>query len=60
MYKVNCETVCDYCNQWVIEYEDGTFCYLSGKNWYQIFMTGLERCGYLDNQKVTAITMIKE
>ena len=60
MYKVNCETVCDYCNQWVIEYEDGTSCYLSGKNWYQIFMTGLERCGYLDNQKVTAITMIKE
>ena len=59
MYKVNCEEECDKQEDCIIKYMDGTACHLSKQNWNQIFMAGLEKYGYLTNQKVMSIDIIK-
>lgn len=57
MYKVNCDdTICNE-EKCVVEFEDGTVCRLSEQKWNRVLMLGLESSGYMQNQKISNITI---
>ena len=57
MYKVNCDDA--ICNEekCVVEFEDGTVCRLSEQKWNRVLTLGLESSGYMQNQKISNITI---
>lgn len=57
MYKVNCDAA--GCNEGkcVVEFEDGSICCLSEQKWNQVMKLGLESGGYMQNQKISNITI---
>ena len=57
MYKVTCGDDCQLDDMCVVEFEDGTSCHLSAQKWNRVMKAGLEICGYLNNQKIAAVSI---
>ena len=57
MYKVTCGYNCQLYYMCVVEFEDGTSCHLSAQKWNKVMKAGLEICGYLNNQKIAAVSI---
>ena len=57
MYKVTCCDDCQLDDMCVVEFEDGTSCHLSAQKWNRVMKAGLEICGYLNNQKIAAVSI---
>ncbi len=57
MYKVTCGDECQLDDMCVVEFEDGTSCHLSAQKWNRVMKAGLEICGYLNNQKIAAVSI---
>lgn len=57
MYKVTCGDDCQFDDMCVVEFEDGTSCHLSAQKWNRVMKAGLEICGYLNNQKIAAVSI---
>ena len=57
MYKVTCGDDCQLDDMCVVEFEDGTPCHLSAQKWNRVMKAGLEICGYLNNQKIAAVSI---
>lgn len=57
MYKVTCDAGCPREEMCIVEFEDGTICRLSEQKWNKVLATGLESCGYAQNQKIMAVTI---
>ena len=57
MYKVTCSDDCQLDGMCVVEFEDGTSCHLSAQKWNRVMKAGLEICGYLNNQKIAAVSI---
>lgn len=57
MYKVNYSTEEYNNNGCIVEFDDGTACYLTEQKWQKVLKAGLESCGYLSNHKIAMITI---
>ena len=57
MYRVAYSEKCAMENACTIELDDGTIHQLSAKRWNSVIRAGLQSCGYLVNQKVTAVAI---
>ena len=57
MYKVTCGDDCQLDDMCVVEFEDVTSCHLSAQKWNRVMKAGLEICGYLNNQKIAAVSI---
>lgn len=57
MYKVAYSENCMMENACTIELDDGTVHQLSAKKWNSVIREGLKSCGYLEDQKVTNVTI---
>lgn len=57
MYKVSCDGITCNEEKCVVEFEDGSVCCLSEQKWNQVMKLGLESGGYMQNQKISNITI---
>lgn len=59
MYRVECRQECMSKGGCEIVLDDCTTYHLSEGNWNYVVREGLKRCGYLKNQKIAEINVIK-
>lgn len=57
MYRVAYSENCTMENACTIELDDGTVHQLSAKNWNWVISSGLQVCGYLNNQRVSSVAI---
>lgn len=57
MYKVICSDGRIKEEKCIVEFEDGTICRLSEQKWNKVIVSGLESCGYGQNQKISTVTI---
>ncbi len=55
MYRVSYSEDCSMENACTIELDDGTIHQLSAKKWNSVIYSGLQVCGYLNNQRVSSL-----
>ena len=55
MYKIACSEECEMKKACKIEFEDNTVIELTASKWSQVIKSGLETCGYLNNQKIRSV-----
>lgn len=58
MYKISCSMDCDKTEACQIEFEDDSVCVLSTKEWRNVLLAGLEKCGYAKNSSIRSINVI--
>lgn len=57
MYKIIYSETCSMEDACTVVLDDETTYHLSAKNWNSVVRAGLLACGYLDDQKITSITV---
>lgn len=57
MYKVLYSQECDSESQYTVSLDDGTIYQMSEKKWNEIIHAGLTSFGYINNQKISSISM---
>lgn len=57
MYKVAYSETCSMEDACTVVLDDETTYHLSAKNWNSVVRAGLSACGYLDDQKISSITV---
>lgn len=57
MYKVTCANTSQDAEICTVEFEDGTSCHLTEQKWHKVLAAGLESCGYMNNQKISVVTI---
>lgn len=57
MYKIAYSETCSMEDACTVVLDDETTYHLSAKNWNSVVRAGLTACGYLNNQKITSITV---
>lgn len=58
MYKISCSMDCDKTEACQIEFEDDTVCSLSAKEWRNVLLVGLEKCGYAKNIGIRSVNVV--
>lgn len=58
MYKISCSMDCDKTEACQIEFEDDTVCSLSAKEWRNVLLAGLEKCGYAKNIGIRSVNVV--
>lgn len=57
MYKIAYSEHCTMEDACTIVLEDDTAFHLSAKKWNEVIRAGLSSCGYLDNQKISSVSI---
>lgn len=57
MYRVAYSEDCTMENACTILLDDGTVYHLSAKKWNKVINEGLKSCGYMNNQKIEAVSI---
>jgi len=57
MYKIAYSETCSMEDACTVVLDDETTYHLSAKSWNSVVRAGLTACGYLDNQKISSITV---
>lgn len=57
MYRVAYSEECTMENACTILLDDGTVYHLSAKKWNKVINEGLKSCGYMNNQKIEAVSI---